>query len=67
MHKPGAPILSLASPLVGALSRRIGRRMRVAERAEKLSDHLLKDIGLSHSELLVRSLQGPGRGRKRCG
>ncbi|QIG47161.1 DUF1127 domain-containing protein [Nordella sp. HKS 07] len=66
MHKPGAHVLSRALPLVGALSRRLGRRSRCAGRAEKLSDHLLKDIGLSRSELLIRRLEGPGRGGRSC-
>lgn len=66
MHKPGAHVLSLALPLVGALSRRIGRRSRGAGRAEKLSDHLLKDIGLSRSELLIRRLERPSRCGGRC-
>lgn len=63
MHKPGANVLSLALPLVGALSRRIGRRRRFEGRVEKLSDHLLKDLGLSPSDLVIRRLQAPKRGR----
>ena len=59
-------VLSLALPLVGALSRRLGRRSRCAGRAEKLSDHLLKDIGLSRSELLIRRLEGSGRCGRSC-